>query len=536
MHSRRSWILTGALLAVSTGSLLLLWPVLFSPVAADDRYWFVENPVRTDLSMIEAVRYSFRETPTWLNLGRIAPLAFLARRVMLLATFKFSVATSTPIYVSQGLGKLFLLCLGLAACLAFVKSLRWRTESGVLVGMARRQILLIGVAMVPLVAAGSQAHTQFRNGWISYPVLTYGALTVVFSAAALVAWCTRRVAERRRGAVVVAVISMALLGIALTTSYELYYVAFPLSIAVLFIFPYSPEKGDLDARRARIIVGGTLTLVFMSFLLGIRRLIAEACATGDCYVGTNVSFGPKLGATLWNNFFSSIPGSSHTRFLAELEELGQSARWPDSATPALVIVATLVVGGVVAAWMTLAKGAQSNSEVTAQRRLLLAVSGVAGLVGVGGALIMSVSTQAQDVIESVGFPYRHTVLTWVSISLAIVSLAFAAAMSSWRHASWVAPVILVGLTFAAASFSLPRNLVSNQVYRVIPANQAIEDIHWEVIAGDRSDLGDARRCETLERAEESITNPWLTNRLVPAADAVFRRLNNLPYCSTWSGT
>lgn len=534
MLSRRRWVLAGALIALGGAAVLLLWPVLFSPVTADDRYWFIEVPARTDLSFLEAIRTSIREIPAWLETGRVAPLAFLARRVMLLGSFKFSVAASTPLVATQGIAKLLLFLVGMASCLAFVTSLRWRAEGGRLVRVGARQLTVIGVALVPLVASGAQAHTQFRNGWISYPVLTYGAITVVFGSGALVAWCTRRVTERRRGAVWIGIVSMILLGTALNTSYELYYVAFPLALAVLLVFPYAPHRKDHAATRARLIVGGTLSLTFISVLLAIRQLISAQCAARDCYVGTEPSLGGKVLVTLWNNFFTSIPGVSHSRFLAELDELGQSWRWPDPATIAVILVGVLIAGGVLAVWKAMSDtGEHGDSDVMAERRLLLATSGTALGVGVGGALIMSLSVQAQEVIASVGLPYRHIVLTWTAIALSLVTLALALSRTRSPTVRWAIPFVLVALIILASSFSLPRNLVSNQVYHTLAANRAIADIHWEVVAGDRGDIGDERRCQTLERAEAAINNAWLEARLEPATDQIFRRLYGVPYCSTW---
>jgi hypothetical protein len=530
-------VVVGAVVAVGVATVLLLWPVLFSPVSADDRYWFVEVPAMTDMSFGQAIQVTVQQIPATLDSGRLSPLAFLARRVMLLASFRFSVATSTPLVTTQGIAKFVLFLAGIGSCIAFVKALRWRAEPGRLVRVGHRKLMVLGVALAPFVAAGAQAHTQFRNGWISYAVLTYGAVSVVFGAGALVAWCTRRVAERRPGAVSTGVVSMFVLGIALNTSYELYYVAFPLAIAVVLLFPVSPVSKDPNARRAKGIVAGTLSLVFISCFIGVRRLIAVHCSTIDCYVGTDPALGPQVFGTFWNNFFSSIPGMSHTRFLADLDELGQLARWPDPSNIAIILVGALVLGGVLVVWRR-TEGATPTTptDAASERRLLMMISALAFAVGVSGALIMSLSVQAQDVIVSVGYPYRHTVLTWTACALGVVVLVLAISPRASPGQRWGTPLLLAALIVLASAFSLPRNLVSNQAYRALPGNRAIADIHREIVLGDRSELGDQRRCEALERATEAINNPWLEHRLTPAADDVFRQLHRIPYCSTWSGT
>ena len=535
MPKPKSWVVTGAVVAVGVGTILLLWPVLFSPISADDRYWFIEVPAETDLSFSQTIRLTIQEIPAIWDTGRFTPLGFLARRVMLLASFRFSVATAAPLAATQGIAKLLLFLLGIGCCIAFVKSLRWRAEPGRLVGVGDHKLMFIGVALAPLVAAGAQAHSQFRNGWISYAVLTYGAVSIVFGAGALVAWCTRRLAERRRGAVFIGILSMTVLGIALNTSYELYYVAFPVALAVVLLFPFSPLRRDPNEKRAKAIIGGTLSLVFISFFLGIRQIISTHCATTDCYVGTDPALGRRVLGTFWNNFLTSIPGLSHRRFLADLDEMGQSTRWPDPATIAIIVVGVLTVGGILVVWWRMrGAGEAARADAQAERRLLLMISVVAFCVGVGGALIMSLSVQAQELIVAVGYPYRHTVLTWTACALSLVTLALALSLKPSPVLRWASPLLLVTAIVLASSFGLPRNLVSNQSYVALAGNRAIADIHREIVIGDRSELGDQRRCESLERAEEYINSAWLKGRLEPAADKVFRQLNRLPYCSTWS--
>jgi hypothetical protein len=514
---------------------ILLWPVLFAPVTADDRYWYLEVPDQTQLSYLEAVQLSINEIPRWLDTGRVAPLAFLARRILLLSTFKFSVATSTPLFVSQGLAKVLLLASGIASCLAFVRSLRWRSSDARLIRIGARQLTMIGVALIALTAVGAQAHSQFRNGWISYPALTYGAVTVVFGSGALVAWSARRVAEHRRGAIPIGITAMVVLSVALNVSYELYYVAVPLGLAALLVFPYSGRRGDPAARRARVLIGGTLTLGFITVFLWLRQIIAARCALAECYVGTELSLNRRVLPTLWNNFFTSVPGLSHERFLADLEEFGASSRWPDPATTGVVLTAVLLAFAVLVVWMLLSTPTKETEAaiVGAQQRLLIAASTVVLGVGIGAALLMSLSLQAQEVIASIGFPYRHTVLTWTAIALAVTLLSLAFTLTGSPLRRRLAPLALVSVMIVAIAFGLPRNLVSNQVYRNLAGNRAIADIHWEVVTGDVNENGDLRRCQTYDRAEASISTSWLGTRLMPAADSLFRTLYKVPYCSIW---
>jgi hypothetical protein len=155
-------------------------------------------------------------------------------------------------------------------------------------------------------------------------------------------------------------------------------------------------------------------------------------------------------------------------------------------------------------------------------------------VAVGSALIMSLSVQAHEIIHSIGVPYRHTVLTWTAVALALILIARAIELLTNRTAALVTVTVVALAMVAASTFTLPRNLVSAQAYRITPAHRALSDIHWEVVAGDLHEEGDVRRCQSFDRAEAAIRNSWLVHRLEPAADQVFRQIYSRPYCSTWS--
>ena len=126
---------------------------------------------------------------------------------------------------------------------------------------------------------------------------------------------------------------------------------------------------------------------------------------------------------------------------------------------------------VVSVAMGISAVAERSRTRRAEGRLLvLAGLGAIG-VGLGGATIMSLSVQAQELINEIGLPYRHTVLTWTSLSLAAVSLVRALELLKSRRIGMVSVTLLaVGVTLASA-FTLPRNIVSTQAYNDNPSSR-----------------------------------------------------------------
>ena len=235
MHRR--WPFALALVVLAGCVLFSLWPALFAPIAADDRYWMLDTPARFQGSYSDVITGTWDDTPAFLTRGRLAPLGRLARRLLGLAVFDLAHLTSSSFVAFQGLSKLLLLAAGVAGCLAFAKVLRWRSADGELVAAGRASLTVIGIATSGLIAAGVQAHSQFRNGWISYPSLTYTTIAIVFGSAAIAVVTARRIANEKRGAVALGLLVAIGLAIILNWFYELNYVGLPLSLFALFAFP-----------------------------------------------------------------------------------------------------------------------------------------------------------------------------------------------------------------------------------------------------------------------------------------------------------
>ena len=529
LSSKLLFVLALALL----GSIFVfsLYPALFAPISADDRYWAIETPARF-ASYLEVVTGTFEDNAAFIEAGRVSTIGRLARRLVHQATFDVSRLTSTSLVTSLAVAKLILLAAAVSSCLAFVRAIRWRSPGGGLVGIGRASTTVAGASLIALLAGGVQTHAQFRNAWISYAPHTYLAATIIFGTAAASVVLARRVADRRPGAIPTGVFLGVLFAVLWNWTYELNYLGLPLALFALFVFPLAPSGRDVDQRRGRLIVGGTLASSWVILFAVTRLLLAGVCTGDGCYVGTSLSLGADVFRTVWFNLVSSFPGSSGAVFLKDLEAQGSAHRWTTGTVGNLWVASVLMGASLLVVWYWAAKRWPVPEERRSAERSLLLLGAVGSVgVGHGGALIMSLSIQAQEVISRVGLPYRHTVLTWTATALAVALAGRAVHLSasSWLRVASI--TVVLGMVVLTSAYTLPRNLVSTQAYSVTPANRSVADIHWEVIAGDLTEGGDERRCLAFERAEASVNSYWLTARLQPAADTLFMQLYGEPFCS-----
>jgi hypothetical protein len=277
----------------------------------------------------------------------------------------------------------------------------------------------------------------------------------------------------------------------LNWTYELYYVGVPLSLFVLFAFPLVSRAQAREQRRARFIVGGLLLGLFAVGFVWTRIYVAGICAANDCYAGTALSLRFQLVRTFWFNVASSVPGTSGRQFLADLSSVDGSHLWPGAAGGQLWLVTIALAGSTWLVWRWADSRSPLEPEKAGSEARLLSLAGGAVLaVGLLGALVMALSEQAQELFQTVGLPYRHTVLTWTAMAFSLALFARAFRLSSGGPSRNVAAASLVALVIlGASSFTLSRNVASTQAYRNTPANRAMADIHWVVVAVDQHHLG-----------------------------------------------
>lgn len=547
-RTRRRVVLAVAVTVALAATVVMLSPVLAAPVNADDRYWYLRAGPGSGGSYVGVLSWTWDELPAASQSGRLAPFASISRRLTQLATMQLAVSSGTSVLAVQAVVKLLTFGACLGALAAFLRSLRQRGADGVLERLDGRSLGFVTVATALLVAAGSQAHSQFRNGWTSYSILTWGAVVVIFGTVALSLWLTARVAARPWGAGVPAVVVLVALSLFLNLSYELVYVTAPAVLLALLLQPV--DGGRRRHLAAKLVVGGSFLGSFSVFFLAIRRWLAAVCEQNECYVGVQPQLNAEALRTMAYNLVGAAPVAGGNELRADLERVGYGERWPVPVTGWSVLLAVLVVVSLLAVWATtqprrpapVAAGSEATVRATerARGRILVVGAVVAVAVAVGEAAVMGLSVQAADVITQPGLPYRHTMVTWTGLALGIVLLCAAAGRmgssvraTAPRPAWWggAGVAVLAALLAWAAAVNTPANVAATAANRLDPRLMSTEAVQWEVVLGDRDPAADDRRCEVLDRVVQTMGEGATTDSILRGAERAMQFHHGMAFCS-----
>jgi hypothetical protein len=536
-----------ACLAVVAGSAVMLWPVLVAPLAADQRYMYALAAGQTSGHWSRMVTIPWDQIPDRLVQGRFAPLAFVVEWISYTGVTELSITSSTSLVTMQALQKVVLLVLALLAVLAFAASLRGRTDDGGLRGLGRRRLLLVAAGTCLAGAAGVQAQLQSPNGWVTYAVLTYGAVIVDFAVIALVLWLARRrVAAPSRRLTAATVIVLALVAIGLNSSYELYDVVVPVALLALALQPVAPASAARQGRSAKLFVGGVFVALFGVCLVAVRVAVSLACPPEGCYAGTTPALGSGVFSTWMYNVGSSLPLTGRDDVLAAVRAAG-SGTTPTAFGSGLAVLVVVAGAGLVVLRLLLGGGRLGGGRLGAAGDRVRRTAGAraAGTAALHGALVcaslavasagvMSISAQAQSVITTFGHPYRHTPVTWIALAVGVVLVVVAVdALRSPRVglAAWTALAVLATAVGAAV---LPYNLAATRAANTDPGTLAVSRVYDELVLGD-TDLkqGVERRCDDVRAAKKALNGrgPAVTLMLRGVYDE-YRYRYGKAYCPT----
>jgi hypothetical protein len=528
-----------AVAAAIVSAIILLYPVIASPITADDRYWYLWTTASSDGSIVDLLRYSWERLSWRVDYGRVNLLTEVERRLSGLGIMEAAVATSTPIPVYQALLKLGLLGGGILTVLAFVRSLRWRASDGTLVRVSRRSLVLVGVAGTLAVAVGAQATVPGRNGWTAYPVSTYGAVISIFGSIALLLWLTRLVAERSRAMAISATVVLALLAVTTSFRYELVFPAVPIAAVALIIVPVTDQAHRAAGRRAKLVTGLAYVGTFIPVFIATRLYLAGVCADRSCYSGVQMELGADAARTAVYNFLSAIPGAGDNELLADLDQVGWADRYPVLPDWWSVLAGVLALVALWMVWWAARRREPASNEPgdtptrpsvqqRAEARLLSVGAGLALLVALGAAVVMGLGSRSHELITGPGEPYRNIVVTWTGLAFCVV-LVIVALGVIWPQRSalvaWATLAIVVG---TVAALMLPGNLMALRAARI--THSVTDAINWEVVKGDTTQSGETRRCELYARIDHDVV-AYAREPLKTHSNTAFEIYHGQPFCS-----
>jgi hypothetical protein len=532
-------LLFGALVLGAVASVLFMKPVLVAPVAGDDRVWYPQIAALQSWSVADELR----QMPTWWEQrtddSRVNVMTDLERRTAGRMVVETSVGTGSPTYVVNGVLKLLLAAAAVLTLSALLKSLRCRRRDGALVRLSGRTVVLGTLVGSVLFAVGSQPpfhDANGRNGWVTYPTNTYGAVVSILGVTALVLWLTRLYAEGRFRVPIVVV----LVGLAVLTNlrYELVFPVGPLALIALLLVPVTSADRAAEGRRAKWVTGISFVGVFMVILVVLRVYIRQLCQADaeGCERGLTPHLSPEIAGTFWQNVASSVPGTTAPRVAEFVEDWGISADGMYTPTPwSLFLGGCLALVLLTGWWATRPAASPELAEAAgaaeppvddgiargSDEGRLLALAGALCLLGaLGAAGVMSLSVKAQ-ITPQLGLPYRHTVVTWAGIAWAVGMGALALRHRSPRAgaATWVVLSLAVGVAAACLFPANERSLAADRV-----DSQATAAAFAALVNGDLSDSANAHRCRLVPEIREE------RDGTVRSFDAAFRRHWGQEFC------
>ena len=541
----RTWLLGGSLVLGAVASVVYMRPTLVAPIAGDDRANFPWIAAYDDswspLSDLEDLPELWKQRA---HKGRVTVVAALERRTVARGVMATAIRTDTPTARVLGALKLLLTIASVLTLAALVKSLRWRRRDGALIRASRRTVILCTLAGGVLFALGSQS--QFlrpngRNGWVSYPDLSYGAVVSIFGAAALVLWLTRLYAERRHR--VVAIVALVVLAVVSNFRYELTFVAVPLSVIALALVPLTPGDRAAEGRRAKWITGLAYAGVFLLIFVAMRVYLRSQCAEGGCYEGVTLRLSMDMLRTFWFNVVSSVPGAGSGEASEYVAWSGTSTEGMYAPTPASIIVGGGIALALLLCWWVTRPAAPAGPSAASQpldaeikcgseEARLLAIGAALCLLGsLGAAMVMSLSQASQQGVSEVGLFSRHTVVGWAGMAWAVV-LGFAA-LGRWRPRTGAAAWLVLALATAIlAAVQMPANERSLTADRTL--NRATALAFAALVRGDVSRKANSYRCRLVPKIyqerhrERNIVGGG--TRTVQAFDQAFLRYWGRKFC------
>ncbi|GAA2671602.1 hypothetical protein [Actinoplanes palleronii] len=513
-----SWrpVWRGIVLRAALVPLIVMSPLVAVAPSADHRFNVYANGARYLSRPWELFGEAIRSVPQYLNLGNFRPLGRMVEWALDAVTFGLVDLFGLPANVALRLVSFATAILLTLATLVLAECVVSRGRP-----FAGPPSLITAVLPFALgggfVAAGRTSTTVLFGG------LYFLTAAMVLLVAALAARTVGRIRLGTRLGVLA-----VLLGAVLAAFNEMAYLALPLATAAAVI-------------RARTVLGltwretfrgagarftGLLWAGFLPVAVPVRALIADKCADGNCYSGSDVAPAGALGA-MPNRLTSWLPPLMWQR--------ATEGPYGHTLGPALLLALLVLLLLVRRFWADLPRCD------TPDRRQALALAGIglSALILAAGMGALNEQVQRLATAGWWGLGWRDSALAGAGgalLTVAVLTGVFARGHRSARgHRIGVLTGVLMLVLIAAVSTS------ANRDFRAAGASEKAAYLHdrvaQEVVDFDRSAAGDARRCTlrdqfraTLPPARRSGYPPEM-RRFDQAVDTAAGKLAGRPFCT-----
>jgi hypothetical protein len=510
---------------------VLMSPIIFYPVAADDAYWLLLQPDNYNNSLSESFLRVIESSYSFTGQPRTTSLAVLIRvwQAMFVMNTAIFFAIS-PALVWSGI-KIFLMMVVIATLWLFLKKYRYRSRSGEVINISSKTRRTIIVFLPILIATGFEVPSAgLSNGWLFYPLLTYLPIAIaVLVALGLIKSHDLLTRNFARNALPVSAF-LFFLAWALNLSYELWLISVPFALLVLLLDPVSKSKGLLGGLMPKLWAGGVFGGAFSAIFIWTRiQINMMPCFDNNtCYDGTVIELNLE---NIIKNFTSALPGQGFERMFL-----------PETQTPSRSLVAVAVAASValllaLLAYLTKLRSLTTlfNKSNQEEVRALLTLASLMFFLAISSAIVTGITERAGERLIDPINPYRSGPTISISLSVAAAALAIILIRYLDGQKFVTNSIKIVGasliVVLSASNFAMNNQETRNKASS--PHHMITQALHREIALGATGKESVARRCLLIEEAK-SVMSEDNQVRFIPGAERAFALYWGTPFCSTQS--
>jgi heme/copper-type cytochrome/quinol oxidase subunit 2 len=508
---------------------VLMAPIVFYPLGADDAYWVLLQPAKYNNSLFDSFVRIIESSYNFTGVPRTISLAILIRVWQAMFVMNTSIFFAiSPALVWSGI-KIFLMVVVIATVWLFLKKYRFRSGSGEVRNLSSNTRRTLIVIMPILMATGFEVPSAgLSNGWIFYPLFTYPP--IVISVLVGLALTKSHSLLTRNFAKFVLPVSVFLLFLAwaLNLSYELWLISVPFALLILLLDPVSDSKRVLSSFIPKLWVGGVFGGAFSAIFIWTRvQLSTMPCFdTNTCYNGTVID--PRI-ETIINNFTSAFAGQGLEKMFSP-ENPGLPRSLVAVGVAASVIL-LLAIFAFYAKQKSVDKTSIENKQI--EFRPLLTLAALMIFLAVTSAILTGVTVRASSSLIEPLNPYRSgpTITISLSLALAILIILLFRFLDGKQLVRNSIKIAGAGLVVVLTTSNFAMNIQETRAEASSPKRMLTQAIHREIALGATDDGAIARRCQLLEDAK-NILNENNQVKFIPGAEKAFFLYWGTPFCST----
>ena len=489
-------------------ALVAVSPILLTPPLMDVRFWFTEYVSAMDYSASNI----YEVWQQYLLPGRFVPISDFYVLIYVFVGHKFLQITQAPVNYFDLLTKLILL----TSLFFAIRSLFNEISKGFAKKSAQSLWSFYPIGLFLIWAIGLNVFWKL-NGSVAYPFLIYTAFIVALLFAVATLRNLRSLIDSGRAYNRMTILLIVLSSIWANFYYEISYTAIAAIVAAILVAPIPGL-----ARVARIKLASMFIAAFAVVWLPMRWFLKDQCEANleSCYTGSQLNI-RGMGDTLIKNIFNPLPFADYD----SINDI-QQGRLPFVFSGFVIVFLVLLVvvfvqhlcsgksndTGVVGNFVT-------NEFLSAQWRL----TSIFMAIGISGAVMLSVSIRAQDLVEW-GLSYRHTSMLWMGYSaLLLLAITWLATRTN-QLTGGVALLALVVLLTAGQwgrSWSAVRDYNSDF--------EPVSRLYHEIYNADLDDSGLAndRRCLIIDELSSNELNKV---RYIDPAENFMSKFHQIEFC------